>query len=225
MSYLPIQPVNVDLSQIVSLLEDNAECCEINNKYLMSINDRLNRYDFILRELLKCCYIHDTGGNTGVILPTPVLPGQIVSPAPVKPSKPVLPVKPVKEIREVVYESYETPYIPNGSIIDIPGTYTIVGDRYVDKSGTDLRRYLPYELSIKNNDVILEGILDYRVVKNNDIYGTMDVILVYQTKNVKTGVRTTYEAGRNHYRSWWKIHWDGASKSVDGDRWRRGRIG
>lgn len=223
MSFTP--PQSLDLTYVINLLEENAECCAINNKYLIAINDRLNRYDLIFRELLKCCERRPIGGNTGVILPGgTVIPGQIVNPpAQVNPNP--LPIKNVKPIRDIPYESYDTPFIPNGSIIDIPGTYFIDGDRYIDKSGTDLRRYLPYDLSIKKGDTILEGILDYRIIKSNDIWGTMDVILVYQTKNLKTGVRTTYEAGRNHYRSWYKIH-DSGEKVVmkDVSMYQRGRI-
>ena len=227
MTYIPIQPVNIDLTNIIELLENNAECCAINNKYLIDISNRLNRYEFIFRELLNCC---KRPGNTGVIIDNPigVLPGQVVSPPPGSGNTGVIidrPIREIRPIREVIYESYDTPYIPNGSIIDIPGTYKIVDDRYLDKSGTDLKRYLPYELSIKNGDVILESINDYRVIKSNDLYGTMDVILVYQTKNLKTGVRTTYEAGRNHYRSWWEIHSNGEKPVMkDTSIYRKGVI-
>lgn len=225
MTYIPPQTINVDLTNIVSLLEMNAECCYTNTKYLIALNDRLNRYDLIFRQLLDCC----KPGNTGVPLPGPgpVIPGDIVNPPPGGNTGVIIdrPIREIRPVREVIFESYDTPYIPNGSIIDIPGTYTIVGDRYVDKSGTDLRRYLPYELSIKNNDVFLEAILDYRVIKSNDLYGTMDVVLVYQTKNLKTGVRTTYEAGRNHYRNWWRIHNNGEKPVMkDTSMFRKGVI-
>jgi hypothetical protein len=210
MSYLPLQPVNVDLTEIINLLEENAECCYTNTKYLIALNDRLNRYDFIFRQLLDCC---KRPGNTGVPLPVgPVIPGDIVNPPPggntgVIIDNPIRPVREVKQVREVIYESYDTPYIPNGSVIDIAGEFKIVDNSYVDKSGTDLRRYLPYELNIKDGDILLQAILDYRVLMGGGLYPRKEVVLVFQTKNMRTGVISTYEAGSNHYRKWWQIHY------------------
>jgi hypothetical protein len=209
MSYIPVQPVNINLTEIVNLLEMNAACCEMNTKYLIDINNRLNKYEFIFRELLNCC---NRPGNTGVIIDNPigVLPGQIVSPPLGSGNTGVIidrPIRQIKQIREVVYESYDTPFYPKSSVIDIPGEFKIIDNKYVDKSGTDLKRYLPYELNIKNDNIILEAILDYRILIGGGLYPRQEVILIYQTKNVKTGAITTFEAGVNHYRKWYEIHY------------------
>jgi hypothetical protein len=115
--------------------------------------------------------------------------------------------------------------IPNGSVIDIPGQYQIVNDKYIDKSGDDLKRYLPYHVNIKNGDLILLCIMDYRIVMGGGLYPRKEVLFLYKTKNIKTGVINLFEATADHYRGWWKIHSSGQTKSiVDVSKYQRGRI-
>jgi hypothetical protein len=191
MSYIP---VNLDLSNIVSLLEDNAKCCAQNTKYLLDITNKLNKWDYLISKLVDCkpSYKPIDCGNTGVILPGGPLIG-------------VLPDA-KKEIRDISFDSYDTPYYPNSSIIDIPGEYKIVGNCYVNAVGVDLKRYLPYELNIKRDDIILLSIMDYRIVMGGGLYPRKEVLFLYKTKNISTGVINLFEASAGHYRRWYQIH-------------------
>jgi hypothetical protein len=220
MSYIPVIPVvnevnnitnnyisECDLDKLEQLTIMNMKCCEFNSRLLIDINNKLVKYDEVFKKLLSCC---ERPVNTGVNIGS-VIPGQIVNP-PRTTIEVINNPKPIRrEIREVVYESYEGGYITNGSVIDIPSNYKIVDGGYLDASGTDLRRYLPYEINIKNNNTILTRILDYRVVIGGGLYPRNEVILVYEVKDVMSGVIKTYEAGVNHFRSWWLIY-TGVSK-------------
>jgi hypothetical protein len=226
MSYLPVTPVvneitnitneisnitNVsecDLSKLEELTLMNMKCCEFNSKLLININNKLVRYDEVFRKLLECC--NPPSGDTGVIIDRPirVIPGQIVNPPPTTTSSRIEVVnkRVPREILEVDYKSYDTPFYPHSPIMYIPGEYRVVDDKYVDKSGVDLRRWLPYELNIKNGDIILEAILDYRILLGGGLYLKKDVMLIYKTRNITNNVVTTFEAGVGHYKKWWEIH-------------------
>jgi hypothetical protein len=221
MSYTPPNNQMVNLEPIIALLQSNNECCnlntslskeildkimlslkccEFNTKYLLSIDNRLNRYESLLIELLKKCdkkplqVINIEPGQ--IVHPPRELPRVEVEPAPVK----------VKPIRDVVYESYEGAYFPDASIIDISSKFSIVDDKYIDKSGMDLKGWLPYEVNLKKDSIILEKILDYRIITGGGLYPRREVILVYQVRDINTNVVKTYEAGVGHFRSWWKIY-------------------
>jgi hypothetical protein len=219
MSFTPPQSLSVDLTPILNLLEINAACCETNTKYLFAINDRLNRYDSIFRRLIDCCERMNYG-DTGVPLPTPgpvkpvLPPGQtyeppgVISPSPAPSPTPVREVKAyvVEPIREVNRKEYDTPFYPHASVIGIAGKFNIVGDTYVGPDGVDLRKWLPLSLNYKNDNLILEAIIDYRVITLNDMYKTKSVAIVYQTYDDRTGVRKTFEGSSTLYKSWWEIH-------------------
>jgi len=140
-----------------------------------------------------------------------VEPGQIVNPpremrviAKPQPQK-----EEVKSQRDVVWESYETPFYPNSKLIVISGEWVIDGDLYINRSGDDLRRYLPYTLNLRNEKegVILEAIMDYRIINSVvGLYPRREVILVYKVRNIGTNVIKTFEAGLGLYKKWYKIH-------------------
>jgi hypothetical protein len=130
-----------------------------------------------------------------VIDVTPIQPTQnyTIQPAKTSTTKPVI---------------LETPYVPvvdkNAfSIMGTGGSWTIVnGD--VMSGGVSLRKVLPIKLGIKNRDRILECITGYRVVMGGGLYPRQEAVLVYQILNTTTGTRTTFEAGPDHFRGWFR---------------------
>jgi len=82
----------------------------------------------------------------------------------------------------------------------IPGSYTIIGDRLYDQGGTDLSKYLPINLNIKDGDDIIQSILGYRVTLNQS-YPRMDPVILfsYYIKNSKTGAGYINEMNAFHF--------------------------
>lgn len=208
MSYTP--PKVIDLSTIENLLIENSECCKMNSNYLININKRLNNYDNIFKELLRCCF-------KPIMNNKPIIPGQIVYPAPIeKISKEIK--SPIKNNQkyDILYsepsiininrKEYDTPFYPHADVIGLHINYKIINNSYIGPDNVDLKKWLPLELNYKNNNVILEKILDYRILIGGGLYPRPEVVLVYQTYDNSTGVRKTFEASVFHYRKWWDIH-------------------
>lgn len=190
-------PTQDELDQILMLMEQYKKCC-INNTMLLQQQQQMIKD--IMSQISKCCcngpvYVGQIVKDFTIIDITPK-PKQIYNP----PSQPLprqLPPTPIT-----------TPYVPivdksAFSIMGTGGSWKIVNGDIVS-GGVSLRRNIPITLNIKNGDKILQCIIDYRVVMGGGLYPKQEPILVYQILNTTTGTRTTFEAGPNHYRSWFK---------------------
>lgn len=207
MSYQPEDPQ--EHQEIINLInevkEDAEKCCLTTQKYLIGITQQLYTQQQYLEKLLRCC-------NYRPIRPY-ITPGDILNPPPtpipLEPKKPYTSLSTYqqpKRIEVTTYETYDTPYYPHSRLIDIPGKYKIVNDRYVNEAGVDLSDILPLDVEIYDTStgVLLESILDYRIIVGGGLYPRKEVILVYATK--KGEVRKTFEGGLDHFRRWYKIH-------------------
>jgi len=187
----------------------DTECCQKLIGMVDYLTKLVLRQDTQIRYLIECCnkITQMSSGNIQMY----VEPGQILNPP--REMRVIAEPQPqlveVKSIRDVVYESYETPFYPNSRLIDISGEWVIDGDLYINRSGEDLRRYLPYTLNLRNEKegVILEAIVDYRIINSViGLYPKKEVILVYKVRNISTNSVKTFEAGLGLYKKWYKIH-------------------
>lgn len=218
MSYIPLQgmtfSVMCDNSDVISLLnssiEENKKCCNEMTKYMISVNSQLNQQGLILRELLKCCRYNRPKEYNGVAgqgydslyLPTKVRVRVYNEP-------PIEYVKPKCDIRrnfKMFKYSASRGYF---TVMGIPTEWSVVGRRILDRNGVDLSMNLPiyfnekicegrsYRNSSSNNVdwrdcKELVGIMGY-VVKDTALGRT--ALLIYETKDLYTGVVKTFEGG------------------------------
>jgi hypothetical protein len=207
MSYQPQDPE--EHQEIIDLvnqsIEDNKECCLTTQKYLIGIMQQLYNQQQHLDKLLRCC-------NYRPIRPY-ITPGDILNPPvipiPIEPRKrytSIATYQEPKRIETTTYESYDTPFYSHSNVINLSGKYRIDGDRYINEANIDLRNILPLDINIYDatSGVLLESILDYRIVTGGGLYPRKEVILVYATK--KGEVKKTFEGGLDLYRRWYKIH-------------------
>ncbi len=195
---------NDKLDMILNLMEQYNKCCMNNTMMLYQqqgiLKDILNR--LILcgckypKPITKPVYVGQVVKDFTIIDITPIQPSYNY----IQQEKPVY-IKP----KPVVVE---TPYYPvvdrNAfSIMGIGGSWNIVNNDIVS-GGVSLRRKIPVKLNIKNGDKILESIIDYRIIMGGGLYPKQEPILAYQILNTTTGTRTTFEAGPNHYRKWFR---------------------
>jgi hypothetical protein len=210
------------LVQDTLTVQINNECVEISSlqsgnsdeilSYLMMMNQQQQKLiKEILIQLQKCCY---RPAPTPIKCCDSVYVGQIVKDFtiidvtpkqkpiifPPQQPQPVY-VKPQPTLPENIYSTVTD---KNAfSIMGTGGSWTIINGDIVS-SGVSLRRKIPIKLGVKNGDRILECIIDYKIVMGGGLYPRPEPILVYQIINTRTGGRTTFEAGPNHFRSWFR---------------------
>jgi hypothetical protein len=207
---------NDKLDYMILLMEQNRKCCE-NNTMLFYQQQKIFREVYykqqmmlneILNQLKKCCYKPIQIGCCG----SPYV-GQIVKDFTIDVTpkqKPIYVKEVVQQAQQVIRqraEPVENMYSPvfekdAFSIIGIPGSWKIINGDVVS-GGISLRKYIPVKLNIKNGDILLECINGYRVITGGGLYPKQEVVLSYQVVN-KNGVRRIFEAGPNHYRSWFR---------------------
>ena len=205
------------LDYMIFLMEQNRKCCENNTMLFYQqqiiIKELYYRQQMMLNEILnqlkKCCYKPVQVGCC-----KPFYVGQIIKDftIDITPKQKPIYVKEVvqqaqqviKEREQVIVNAYSPVVDKNAfSIMGTGGSWTIVNGDIVS-GGVSLRKVIPIKLGIKNGDKILECITGYRVVTGGGLYPKQEAILVYQILNTKTGTRTTFEAGPNHFRGWFR---------------------
>lgn len=195
---------NDKLDMILNLMEQYNKCC-INNTMILYQQQQMLKD--ILNRLILC------GCKYPKPIIKPVYVGQVVKDftiidvtprqQPINYIPQDMPVY-VKPKQEVI----DTPYYPvvdrNAfGIMGVGGSWNIVNNDIIS-SDVSLRRSIPIKLNIKNGDKILESIIDYKVIMGGGLYPKQEPILVYQILNTNTGTRTTFEAGPNHYKKWFR---------------------
>jgi hypothetical protein len=197
--------------ELAKINEYQIKCCEGQFHNWNLLWKHIDKQNAKLDLLVKCCKGNVITNPIGADTPDNTLdynntPGQIVTPAPQitigNIERKVAARKPLKEIN---YYDYDGLYSSNSGLLDIANKFTIVGDKYLD-GHVDLKRYLPYELNISDGEIILLGIIDYRIKMGGGLYPKPEVIFHYRTKNIKTGVVTSFEGGINMWRKWWQIY-------------------
>jgi hypothetical protein len=154
-----------DILDILNYISNTQEeCCKETINYLNSIQNnsikylsgiiiQLNNHSVILEQLLKCCKTKPKSD---------IIPGQAIVeiytnepyefiPTPPTYNQPIL-IEPIrKDINQsnMVLYPVDKGYFP---ILGIPGSWSVINRRIVDKAGTDLKEYLP----IYFNHIVIE---------------------------------------------------------------------
>jgi hypothetical protein len=209
------------LDYMILLMEQNRKCCENNTMLFYQQQSIIKELYYrqqimlnnILNQLKKCCYKPIEVGCC-----RPFYVGQVVKDFSIDITPKQRPIYLNEVVNSVVQQAHgvikqkelpiENVYSPvfdkNAfSIMGAPGSWTIVNNDVVS-GGVSLKKYIPIKLGIKNGDKILECITCYRVITGGGLYPKKEAILVYQILNTKTGTRNTFEAGPNHFRSWFR---------------------
>jgi len=200
---LPGSGINSD--QIMLLMEQYNKCCMSNTMLLYQQQQMIKE---ILSQLKKCCSTKPQQVNCC----KPNYPGQNVDDFTIiditPKQRPVINQQQQTLPKPTKPDTIETLYSPvvdkNAfSIMGVGGSWTIVNGDIVS-GGVSLKRFIPVKLGVKNGDRLLECITGYRVVTGGGMYPKQEAILSYQILNIKTGGRTIFEAGPNHFRSWFR---------------------
>lgn len=226
------QEIISELHELSNLLnqsiEDNKECCQIMTKYMYGIVYQLNQQQIILRELLKCCNYRPVKPPCGFIPGQAIV--ELYSTG--NPNAQPRTTLPGVEIDYVALgeKASKTPAklkldIPEKGYFTIPGVggqWKVDGRRIVNKVGDDLCRYLPkyFNLCVCDNKsigrysspVVQSKIYQYKrcielvairgyVIKDTS-QGKDTPLLIYETRDIKTGVVRTFEGDINLWKRW-----------------------
>ena len=81
----------------------------------------------------------------------------------------------------------------------LSGRFLVSNSSLISLDGVDVNSFLPIIYNKKEGDLLLEKITKYRIDKKPLLIGHEPVLFTYQVLNSKTGVRTLFEAGVNHW--------------------------
>lgn len=102
------------------------------------------------------------------------------------------------DINQVRYKSL----IPKNSFLipKLGNRWIVDGAKVIDLNGNDLVRFLPIIYNREVDGVLLERVIRYRIDPKQKIaIGFEPVLMTYQVLNRRTNVRSTFEAGINHW--------------------------
>lgn len=219
----------VQLSEIMSISNNTSEIKDnsiqqLNELSNISLNNNMTK-DLLGNMLNNDALILQLISNTNLILNQIYLNSVEMRKtlnslkAPTQPSYPSIQSKPVyesiksstSEKIEVIYPTtYSTKALysqtRNGkSFPGVPGSWIIDNYRVIDRRGDDLKRYLPIDLYVKNNNTVLEKVLDYRVSYDNAIK-TPTILATFQVRDLKTNSVVVYETNSDAFRIWDKAY-------------------
>lgn len=167
------------------------ECCEKILLYLSRLDYRLTQQDWILRKILECSC--STSYHLGSSICHNSYPIKIKSKRTnyiYKGGYPKYIVELPEDTKPLNFKTYPIDYSIYGgfAILGIPGTWRIDGNKIIDKSGVDLITYLPICFNYRVKAINMVGIRGY-AIKNDK------PVLIYETLNILTKERKTFEAG------------------------------
>lgn len=102
------------------------------------------------------------------------------------------------DINQIRYKTL----IPKGSFIipKLGNRWVVSGTKVIDLNGNDLVRFLPIIYNKEIEGVLLERVIKYRIDPLQKVaIGYEPVLMTYQVLNIKTKVRSTFEAGINQW--------------------------